>query len=234
MGGQGQDTDTNRCVQCPAQPVILTQTEPACRQPGQADRADETTPPTTETSAVLLNIDTEIYVTPRPRQAIKANGSAKTPQAASQDTASTSLPSKKGVSGSRSRTVPTARLVPPRVAKSWSIHAEPNSANGSTNSGRSKTGKGTERIEAFVSPRDMQRWSKRLGLKDASKTAVRLRQLDSVSTEPSAEVQAGQGEEGQGKPQVLDVLLRGSDEVPPGHIVLLEDYEGWTEWTQIE
>lgn len=94
---------------------------------------------------------------------------------------------------------------------------------------------GQGRVEVFVAPRDLDRWCRKLGSKDPSKAVVRLQCiLPGADKEDDAPGSDGAAEEGgKDEKKALDVLMRPSEEVPRGHIALMEEYEGWSDWARV-
>lgn len=187
-------------------------------------RADATNPPTTASSVVLINVDTEIYVAPRPRD-LEKKAQVEPPKAVVPVPVAAPASSSKPKAKAASKKEASLRLVPARVAASWGE---------AVLSSDDYQVVGGERV-ALTAPETLAKVRSRLGESSESGplfVATRLvRQKDeneeAEQKEPEAE---GAKEEEQEEPP-LEAWLVGWDEAPAGTVVLTGEVDKeWEDW----
>ncbi|BEI91794.1 uncharacterized protein CcaverHIS019_0406140 [Cutaneotrichosporon cavernicola] len=184
-------------------------------------RVDATNPPTTASSAVLVNFETEIYVAPRPRgqEAPKEAPKVMAPARANS-----------GSGGSNSQKKPTKgaslRVVPPKVAAQWGP-AELSADDVYT--------VGADKV-AFVAPATLNKVRARLGEhQDGAPLLVNLRVKRVEDEEKKDEApEAEPPKEGEEQPEEeppLEAWLAAWDGMPAGCMVLSGELEPeWKNW----
>ncbi|GMK53828.1 hypothetical protein CspeluHIS016_0104140 [Cutaneotrichosporon spelunceum] len=184
-------------------------------------RVDATNPPTTASSAVLVNFETEIYVAPRPRgqEAPKEAPKVLAPPPVARANSGGDI-SKKATKGA------TLRVVPPKVAAQWG--AVELSADDAHTVGSDKV--------AFVAPATLNKVRARLSEhQDGTPLLVNLRVKRAEDEEKKDEEQQAEppkeGEEQSDEEPPLEAWLAACEEMPAGCMVLSGELEPeWKTW----
>lgn len=180
---------------------------------------DATNPPTTSSSVVLVNMDTEIYVAPKPRGMEKPAEPPKVMAPAPVARANSS-PGK----GKSTAKEATLRMVPPKVAAEWGA-AELSSDDAHT--------VGADRV-AFVAPSTLDKVRARLGQdQDGSPlfVAIRVKRAEEEKEEEPQETEAKEGEAEAEEEPPLEAWLASWDEMPTGCLALSGELEPeWKHW----
>lgn len=183
--------------------------------------ADATNPPTSSSSAVLVNFETEIYVAPRPRgQEVPAEApKVMAPPPVARASSGAGKGKAVAVKGA------TIRIVPPKVAAQWGV-AELSADDAHT--------VGADKV-AFVAPATLNKVRARLGQdQDGAPLLVtlRIKRADEEKKEdetPEAEPKEGENQEEEEPP--LEAWLAAWDEMPTGCLALSGDLElEWKSW----
>ncbi|ORY27869.1 P-loop containing nucleoside triphosphate hydrolase protein [Naematelia encephala] len=189
-------------------------------------RVDETNPASTNTSAVLVHADTEIFVAPRPRDS-GSKAQVEKPQLIDSPSASTSKRTINTSKKSKEKGM-KLRLVPQRVATQW---GEPNLAPAQLEAA------GSEKV-GLCSAETLDRVKKKLGRKEKDEAVfVKLTQSlkgkekaqadKVVASEKSKEVPE-QNEE------IVEVFLVSWEEMPAGCVVLTGKANAdWQDWADV-
>lgn len=171
--------------------------------------ADATNPPTTSSSVVLVNADTEIYVAPRPRNATTTAEAPKVVTPAPEERA-------KPPPGAKDATT-TLRVVPARVGSKWGVPILSHDDSQVV---------GTENV-AWVAPSTLARVRRRLGQAvEAEPLFVSFRSEE----EPKEEKPEEEVTEEEDEPP-YEAWLAGWDDMPSGCVVLAGDVPAaWSAW----
>jgi hypothetical protein len=75
-----------------------------------------------------------------------------------------------------------------------------------------------------------------LNVRDQYKTPICLRRRRRAQSDGVVGVEGEEGEPSgeKGEVAMLNVILVGLDEVPRGHVVLLDSLDGWDDWANVE
>lgn len=180
---------------------------------------DETNPPTTSSSVVLVNIDTEIYVAPQPR------GGPKVPAAAEPPKALTPAAPTRSTSPQKSRNSvkeASLRVVPPAVAAQWG--APGISSDDAHAVGGDRVG--------WVAPATLAKVRKRVGeASSATPLHVSLHLRKEKKEESKEQPVEGEEKTEQEDEPPLEAWLVGWDEMPADAVVFSGELEPqWTSW----
>ncbi|WWC62371.1 uncharacterized protein I303_104967 [Kwoniella dejecticola CBS 10117] len=181
-------------------------------------RVDETNPPTSTKEAVLLNMDTEVYVAPRPRGMSK-------PKEQPIDTSTTQNGSSSSGSKSKAKGV-GLRLIPYRVAMAWGDPGLPDA-------GPSKV--------ALCSAHTLERIRRKLALrKNKDGVAVTLVEEDQEEVPTEAEQRStdqagGEPSKEMVKTKSTNLQLIEWDEMPDGCVSIVGGTEEWeSSWGNVK
>lgn len=180
---------------------------------------DETDPKTSESSAVLVHSDTEIFVSPRPRNGTSSQSVDSSERTMIPSSPSPSQAAKSGVRNSGNHL--KLRLVPSRVAAQW---GEPVIEQIQLDKA------GNARL-AVCSAETILVVKRKLALKSEGLTYVRLEHIDAV-----AKAKIPNKEEGdkQQEHEEYEVCLCPWNEMPHGCVSLLgRSSEKWLGWSDV-
>ncbi|WWC70586.1 uncharacterized protein I206_104537 [Kwoniella pini CBS 10737] len=179
-------------------------------------RVDETSPSTSTKEAALLNMDTEVYVAPRPREMSKPK---------EQIISNPSQQNGSGnVDGKRKGKYISLRLIPYRVASTWGTPD-----NASIN--KSKL--------ALCSSNTIERIRRKLGLKvDKNDVIIQLDETDEDKVMPNdtSAVQV-EAEKKSLEPEIKNTELQlvEWDEMPDGHVTIIGGAQAWeNQWSIVK
>lgn len=182
---------------------------------------DATNPPTSSSSAVLVNFETEIYVAPRPRgvEAPKEAPKIMVPPPVARENSGTGKGKAIAAKGA------TLRIVPPQVASQWGVTEL--STDDAYTCGADKV--------AFVCPATLDKVRARLGQEQDGApllVTLRVKRADEEKQEEGApEPEPKEGENQAEEEPPLEAWLAAWDEMPVGCLTLSGELESeWKCW----